>query len=69
MEILAQRLSMLRKEKGVSRKVVAGAVKIAERTYQRYEEAEREPTASVLTALADYYDVSLDYLVGRTDEV
>ncbi len=69
MEILAQRLIMLRKQKDVSRKVVAQAVQIAERTYQRYEEAEREPNASVLAALAKYYDVSLDYLVGHKDEV
>jgi len=69
MEILARRLIMLRNKKDVSRKVVAEAVKISERTYQRYENAEREPTVSVLAALADYYNVSLDYLVGRTDEV
>lgn len=69
MEILAQRLTMLRKQKDVSRKVVAEAVHIAERTYQRYEEAEREPNASVLAKLAKYYNVSLDYLVGHKDEV
>ena len=40
---------------------------VAERTYQRYEEAEREPGASVLAALADFYGVSADYLLGRTD--
>lgn len=69
MEILAQRLTMLRKQKDVSRKVVAEAVHIAERTYQRYEEAEREPNASVLAELAKYYNVSLDYLVGHKNEV
>ena len=37
------------------------------RAYQYYERGQREPTASVLIALADYFDVSIDYLVGRTD--
>ena len=68
MEILAQRLVMLRKGKKMSRKAVAEQIEIAERTYQRYENGEREPSASVLVALADLYDVTIDYLVGRTDE-
>ena len=67
MEILAKRLRELRKERNVSRRAVAEAIQIAERTYQRYEEAEREPGASVLAALADFYGVSADYLLGRTD--
>ena len=35
--------------------------------YQFYEYGKNEPTASVLIALADFFDVSLDYLVGRSD--
>ena len=35
--------------------------------YYRYEQGERQPTLPVLIALADYFDVSLDYLVGRSD--
>lgn len=68
MEILAKRLLDLRKEKKLSRKIVAEQIQIVERTYQRYENAEREPTASVLVALADFYGVTIDYLVGRTDQ-
>ena len=68
MEILAKRLFDLRKERKMSRKMVAEQIQIVERTYQRYENAEREPTASVLVALADFYGVTIDYLVGRTDE-
>lgn len=68
MEILAKRLLDLRKEKKLSRKIVAEQIQIVERTYQRYETAEREPTASVLVALADFYGVTIDYLVGRTDQ-
>ena len=35
--------------------------------YQRYEYGERKPSFDMLIALADYFDVSIDYLVGRTD--
>lgn len=36
--------------------------------YQRYEYGERSPSFDCLIALADFYDVSLDYLVGRSDD-
>jgi len=68
MEILAKRLLELRKERGLTRKEVTAELQIAERTYQRYEDAEREPVASVLVELADFYGVSADYLLGRSDE-
>ena len=35
--------------------------------YCRYELGMREPTASVLWRMADYYDVTVDYLLGRSD--
>ena len=38
------------------------------RSYRRYEMGEREPVASTLVKLADFYGVTIDYLVGRTDE-
>ena len=41
---------------------------IAYRSYRRYETGEREPTASVLVQMADFYGVTIDYLVGRTEE-
>lgn len=68
MEILANRLRALRAEKKLSRKAVAEHLNVVERTYQRYEENEGEPVASVLVQLADLYGVTIDYLVGRTDK-
>ncbi len=68
MEILAKRLLELRSERDLSRRVVAASTGMTERTYQRYENAERDPSAPVLLALADYYGVTTDYLLGRTDE-
>ena len=68
MEILAKNLIALRAERKWTRKVVSEKIGIAERTYQRYENEEREPAASVLVALADLYGVTIDHLVGRTDQ-
>ena len=46
---------------------VAKGMKIAVRSYCRYEYGEREPNASVLWRMADFYGVTIDYLVGRAD--
>jgi len=67
MEILAKNLSELRKDRKLSRQAVADAVQISAKTYERYENAEREPTATTLAALADFFEVSADYLLGRSD--
>ena len=68
MDILAKRLIELRSERKISRREVATYTGMTERTYQRYENAERDPSAPALLALADFYDVSADYLLGRTNE-
>ena len=68
MDILAERLLKLRSERKLSRREVAASTHMTERTYQRYENSERDPSAPALLALADYYHVSADYLLGRTDD-
>ena len=65
---LCEQFKRIRKEKGLSQKQVADALNIAEQGYQRYEYGKVVPSALVLIALADYFDVSLDYLTGRTDK-
>jgi len=40
---------------------------ITEQAYQKYEYAMREPNHKTTIELADYFDVSVDYLLGRTD--
>lgn len=62
------RLRTIRKDKGVTQKQVAQAIGTTEQNYQRYERGSQQPTLPVLLALADYFDVSLDYLVGRSDD-
>ena len=62
-----QILRTLREAKGVTQLEVAKSIGITVRNYQYYECAGRDPSMSTLIALADYFDVSLDYLVGRSD--
>ncbi len=64
---LAERLEELKESRNLKQKEIASAVGVPLRTYQRYEYGEREPQASVLIRMADYFHVSMDYLVGRTD--
>lgn len=67
MEILAQRLLLLRKDKKLRQKDAAEAIGISFNSYCRYEHGEREPDAPTIRAIADYYNVSADYLLGRSD--
>ena len=63
-----ERLRLLRKEKKVQQKELADLLGISIRGYQFYESENNEPNIKVLTALADFYGVTIDYLVGRTDK-
>ena len=62
------RLKHLRHERGLAQKQVYSAVGMSALGYQRYEYGERSPSFDCLIALADFYGVSLDYLVGRSDD-
>ena len=64
---LSERLISLQKERNVLKKDVAAAIGISVMAYYRYERGERQPTTDILIAIAEYFDVSLDYLVGRSD--
>lgn len=63
----SERLADLRKSRNLTQKQVYEAVEMSMVGYQRYEYGTREPAFQKLIALADYFDVSIDYLVGRTD--
>lgn len=67
-DTLAKRLKSCRKEKGLTQGQVAIYCDITEKTYQNYELMTREPKLDILIRIADLYKVSLDYLVGRTDD-
>ena len=61
------RLKTLRIQANISQKQLAEAINTTDRNYRRYEAGTQQPTLPILTALADYFDVSIDYLVGRSD--
>lgn len=67
MPTFSNRLKELRIEKGATQKNMAELLGITERNYQRYEYGLVDPTASNATKLADYFDVSVDYLLGRVN--
>ncbi len=66
--ILSKRLKQCRIEKGLTQNQVAIYCDITEKTYQNYELMTREPKIEILIKIADVFNVSLDYLVGRTDK-
>ena len=68
MEITGRRLRSLRESLGVSQNDIAKLVGVGQPTINRYEAGAMEPPLERMVWFADYYDVSLDYLTGRTDE-
>lgn len=61
------RLKELRKSKEITQKQLAIAIGASERGIQNYELNERKPTFDILINLAEYFDVTIDFLVGRSD--
>ena len=64
---IATQFKKIRLERKLTQKQIAEGIGITEQAYQRYEYGKVIPSATVLLALADYFDVSLDYLCGRSD--
>ncbi len=61
------RIRDLREDHDLTQKKVGAAIDIPQRTYAYYESGQRMIPPHVLCALADFYDVSVDYLLERTD--
>ena len=68
MTIFQERLRSCRKQAGLTQEQMAAELQIVFRSYRRYESGETEPTLSSLVKMADYFNVSLDYLAGRTEK-
>ena len=67
MENFRDRVKSLRKEKQVTQREMGEHLGITMRAYQSYEQGTRYPDFPGLIRLADFFDVSLDYLVGRSN--
>ena len=61
------RLKELRKSKKLTQKQLAVAIKVSERNYQSFEYGEFKPSHDNIIKLAEYFQVSTDYLLGLTD--
>ena len=63
-----RKLKLLRAKKGITQKQLAEVLNIQPNSVQRLEYGTARPSLDTVIAIADYFDVSLDYLVGRSDE-
>lgn len=67
MKVFQQRLQEQRKIFGYTQRQMAGFLEITQPSYIRYENGTSEPTLEKLAIIADVFDVSVDYLLGRED--
>ena len=68
MEAFKDRLRFLRENKKITQKELAKLINVAESTVSMYERGEREPSFEIAVRLANLFNVSIDYLLGRTDD-
>ncbi|MCM0759083.1 MULTISPECIES: helix-turn-helix domain-containing protein [Sporomusa] len=68
MPSFGERLNQLRKLRDLKAEDLADVIGVKRRIIYMYEKNESKPSFEVLISLADYFDVSLDYLVGRSDK-
>lgn len=66
--MLAKKLFELRRRKGKTQADIAKLLGVTRQAYGYYEKGFREPDTSSLNILADYFDVSIDYLLGRVND-
>lgn len=67
MATFPERLKFLRSEKGWSQQRLADELKLSKSSVNMYERGEREPGFETMEAIADTFNVDMDYLYGRTD--
>lgn len=67
MQNLGEKLKELRLSRNLTLKQVSDAIGLTRNAISNYEANIREPSLSVLKSLCDFFDVSADYLIGRSD--
>jgi len=68
MEIVGQRLRTLRESVGLSQNKLAGMIGVRQSSINRYENRQSVPSIQTFRWYADYFDVTMDYIFGRTDK-
>ena len=66
---MVKNLNPLRTKHGISQQKLASIIGISQHSINKYENHNIEPDIDTLIRLADYFNVSIDYLVGRTDNI
>lgn len=64
---MIKNLKRLRTEKKISQQHLAGILGISQQSINKYENHNVEPDISILIAIAEYFNTTIDYLVGRND--
>ena len=67
MKIFQDRLHELRNQSKMTQRDIAAHLGITQPSYIRYENGKSEPTLECLVKIADLFDVSVDYLLGRAN--
>ena len=67
-EVFATRIKELREKQRKSRIVVSHLCGLNSDAFRKYERMERSPSADALVAIADYFEVSVDYLLGLSTD-
>lgn len=65
--MLPQRLKELRNETGLTQKEISEQIHVGQNSYSNWENGNRKPTAEITSELAKFFNVSVDYLLGKTD--
>lgn len=63
-----KRIRELREDKDLTQAEIGAVLQVSQRTYSYYENGERVIPPEILVLLADYHHVTVDYLLGRTDD-
>jgi transcriptional regulator with XRE-family HTH domain len=67
-EIFAKRLKELREEHQLTQEQLADKIDTNKQTLSRYEKNQREPGINIVAKIADFFEVSIDYLAGRKNQ-
>lgn len=65
---MLQNLKKLRQQYGISQQRLANAIGVSQPSINKYENHNIEPDIGILIKMADYFNTSIDYIVGRTEE-
>ena len=67
MNIFSKRLKELRQGKGLTLKEVSAALGLSLMAYAHYEHGDRQPSIDTIRKICDFFEISADYLIGRSD--